>query len=93
MQKGYKTRHDWFGKVIHWELCKKLKFDFITKWYMHKQEYVLKNETHRILLDFELKTDHLISARRPDLINKNKIIFQSRRFCRCAGPQIENERM
>ena len=26
-QKEYKTRHDWLGKVIHWELCKKLKFD------------------------------------------------------------------
>ena len=22
-QKEYKTRHDWVGKVIHWELCKK----------------------------------------------------------------------
>ena len=26
-QKEYKTRHDWVDKVIHWELCKKLKFD------------------------------------------------------------------
>ena len=26
-QKEYKTRHDLFGKVIHWEMCKKLKFD------------------------------------------------------------------
>ena len=22
-QKEYKTRHDWVGKVIHWEMCKK----------------------------------------------------------------------
>ena len=21
-QKEYETRHDWMGKVIHWELCK-----------------------------------------------------------------------
>ena len=26
-QKEYKTRHDWVGKVIHWELSKKVKFD------------------------------------------------------------------
>ena len=26
-QKEYKTRHDWVGRVIHWELCKKFKFD------------------------------------------------------------------
>ena len=27
----YKTRHNWVGKVIHWELYKKLKFDIQTK--------------------------------------------------------------
>ena len=30
-QKEYKTRHNWMGKVIHWELCKKLKFDHTNK--------------------------------------------------------------
>ena len=33
-QKEYKTRHDWVGKVIPWELCKKLKFYQTNKWYM-----------------------------------------------------------
>ena len=26
-QKKFKPRHDWVGTMIHWELCKKLKFD------------------------------------------------------------------
>ena len=26
-KKKYKIRHDWFGKVIHWELYQKFKFD------------------------------------------------------------------
>ena len=26
-ERGYKTRQDWVEKVIHWELCKKQKFD------------------------------------------------------------------
>ena len=30
VQKEYKTRHDWMGKAIHWELYKKLKFDLRT---------------------------------------------------------------
>ena len=34
-QKEYKTRHDSVGKVIHWVLCKKLKFPHRNKWYMH----------------------------------------------------------
>ena len=46
-QKEYKTRHDYVGKVIHWELCKKLKFDHSTKWYMHKPESILENETQK----------------------------------------------
>ena len=38
---------------------------------MHIPESVLENETHKILLDFEIQTDHLISARRPDLVIAN----------------------
>ena len=27
----YKARHDWVGKVIHWEMCRKFKFDHTNK--------------------------------------------------------------
>ena len=40
---------------------------------MHNPASVLENDTHRILWDFDIHTDHLISARRPDLIIINKI--------------------
>ena len=68
-----KTRHDCMDKVINWELCKKLKFDHTNKWYMHISASILKNVTHKLLWDFNTQTDHLISARRPDLIIINKI--------------------
>ena len=67
-QKEYKTRYELVGKVIHWKLCKKLKFDHTNKWSMYNTEPVPENERHKILWDFEIQTDHLISARRPDLI-------------------------
>ena len=35
---------------------------------MHNSEYVLENETNKFLWDFEIQTDHLMSARRLDLI-------------------------
>ena len=36
-------------------------------WMVHyNPESVLENETHKILWDFVIETDHLISARRPD---------------------------
>ena len=75
-QKEYKTRHEWVGKVTHWEMCKKLKFDHTNKWYMHNPASVLENDTHKLLWDF-IQTDHLISARRPNLkiINNKKRDF------------------
>ena len=70
--KEYKTRHDWVVKVIHWDMCKKLKFDHINKWCMQNPAPVLENNMHKLLWDFDIQTDHQISARRPDLIIINK---------------------
>ena len=39
---------------------------------MQNQESILENETHKILMDFELQTDHLIPTRPPDLVIFNK---------------------
>ena len=77
-QKEYKTRHDWVGKRIYWELCKKLKFDHSNKWYMHNPESGLEKEMHKLLWDFEIQTNHLVSARWPNLI----IIKKNERTCR-----------
>ena len=71
-QKEYKTRHDWDVKVIHWEMWRKFKFDHTNKWYMHNPAPILKDNTHKLLWDFDIYTDHLISARRSDLIIINK---------------------
>ena len=60
----YKTRHNWVGKVIHWEMCKKFKFDHTNKWYMHNLASVLENDTHKLLWDFDIHTDHLISTKK-----------------------------
>ena len=44
---------------------------------MHNPAPVLENDSHKLLLDFNIQTDHLIPARRPDLIiisnNKKRI--------------------
>ena len=71
-QKEYRSRPDWLGKVIHSELCKRLRFDHTNKWCILKAESVLKNEAYKIPWDFE----KLIPAQRSDqvLINKKKII-------------------
>ena len=35
---------------------------------MQKSETVLENETDKIMWDFEVQTDHLIPARKPDIV-------------------------
>ena len=62
-QKEYKARHDWVGKVIHWEMCRKFQFDHTNKWYTHNPAPVLENDSHKLLWDFNIRTDHLIPAR------------------------------
>ena len=44
---------------------------------MHKPESILENETHKILWDFDVQTDHQIPARRPDLV----LIDKKRNTC------------
>ena len=45
---------------------------------MHNPAPFLENNTHKLLWDFNIHTDHLISARRPDLI----IINKKKRICK-----------
>ena len=39
---------------------------------MHNPTPVLEKDSHKLLCDFNIQTDHLIQARRPDLIIINK---------------------
>ena len=41
--------------------------DYINKWYVHKPESVLENETYKILCDFEMQTDYPIQKTRPSV--------------------------
>ena len=59
-------------------MCKKFTFDHTNNWFMHNPAPVLENNTHKLLWDFDILTDHQISARRPDLI----IINKKKRTCK-----------
>ena len=52
------------------------------KWYMHNPAPVLENDTHKLLWDFNIQTDHLIPARRPDLIIIKKKKKKKKRICK-----------
>ena len=56
--------------------------DHTNKWYMHKPATVLENDTHILLGDYDTHTDHLISARRPNLIIIND---KKKRICKIVN--------
>ena len=68
----YKARHDRAGVGIHREMSKKFTFDYTNKWYIHNPAPVIENDSHKLLWDFNIQTNHLIPTRRPDLIIINK---------------------
>ena len=76
-QKEYKRRHDWMGKAIHWDLCRKKGFATTDKWYEHEPQPVTENEKFKILWDFTVQTDHIVEARRPDMM----IIDKEKKLC------------
>ena len=57
---------------------------------MHNPAPIQENDTNKLRWDFEIHTDHLILARRPDLII---IIIKKCRFCCPGWPQNMAERM
>ena len=63
----FKIRPNRMGKVFHWELCKEMKFDHTTDWWMHKPESVQENDMHKVLWNVEIQTNYLILVRRQGL--------------------------
>ena len=44
----------------------------MNEWYMHKSESIQENETHKLLLDFDVRTDPLISSTPIDIQQKRE---------------------
>ena len=84
-QKEYKTRHDCVCKVIHWELCKKLKIDHTNKWYMHNPISILENETQTPLGSWDTnRSPNLNQTTRPNNNQQKKENLQNCGLC-CSG--------
>ena len=71
-QSDYKRRHDKVAAAVHWSVCKKYNLPHTQKWYDHRAEPVVENEHVKLLWDFNIQTDKVIEARRPDLLLVNK---------------------
>ena len=73
--------------MIHWELCKKFKFDHTNKRLMHNPESVLENETHKLQWDFEIRTDRLTTRPSDSQKKKKKENQPNSELCRSGWQQ------
>ena len=64
--------------MITWKLARKCNFEAGDQWYEHEPESVLESEDYKILWNFNIQTDHVVEARRPDLVVADK----KRRTCK-----------
>ena len=72
VQREYNWGHDWVGRKVHWEVCRKIGFDVDEKWYKHEPVKVVENDSWKILWDSTIQIDHVIAARRPDIVISDK---------------------
>ena len=82
-----RRRHDNLGKIVHWKLATKCNFEARDKWYEHEPESVLENEDYKILWDFNIQTDQVIEARRPDLV----VVDKKERRCKIIGFEVPGD--
>ena len=76
--KDYKRRHDNVGKTVYWKLARSCNFEAEDKWYEHDPESASENEDYKILWDFSIQIDHVIEARRPELV----VVDKKKRSCK-----------
>ena len=67
-QKECKLKHDRVGRYVHWQFCEKIGFNRARLWYEHEPKTVVENKNLKILWDFNIQCDHIIEARRPDIV-------------------------
>ena len=69
----YLQRHNRVGKIIHWGILKHFNFLVSRNYWDHVPAAVAENNDMRVLWDFNLFTDHLVTARCIDIVVIDKI--------------------
>ena len=78
-QREYERRHDWVGRKKHGEVCRKT--DVNEEKYKPEPEKEVESSSWKKLWDVTLQTDHVIQARRSDMV----IIDKTKYECKFIG--------
>ena len=67
----------------------KLGFNRAKIWYEHEPESLVENENFKILWNFTIQCDHMIEARRSDIVVIDEAIPEDTRVCDKEQKKIE----
>ena len=67
----------------------KLGFNRAKIWYEHELESLVENENFKILWNFTIQCDHMIEARRSDIVVIDEAIPEDTRVCDKEQKKIE----
>ena len=84
LRREYKRRHDNVARIIHWELCRLYELDRTDKPFEHQTSSVLEMDRTKVLWDFNIQCDHVIEARRPDIV----ILEKEEKVCKTTDIAI-----
>ena len=71
-QNEFKKRHDKVATILHWALCKQHQLEHSENWYDHRAPSVHENDQVKILWDYTIQTDQVVTTRRPDIVSVDK---------------------
>jgi len=69
---AYKECHDKIAINLHWHLCGKHNLSRSEFCWNHSPPVVIEIDDVKVLWDFNIFTDHVISTRRPDIVVVDK---------------------
>ena len=86
-QKEYKRRHYNVARIIHRGLCRLYELDRADKWFEHQPSSVQETDRTKVLWDFNIPCDHIIEARRPDIV----IVEKEEKVCKIIDIVIQGD--
>ena len=64
----YKQRHDRVASIVHWSPLKRFNLSVSRNYWDHIPSAVVESSDVKLLWDFNIYTDHVLAARRPDIV-------------------------
>ena len=73
-KKQYLDRHNFVGRHLHWQICKKYDIATTESWYKHAPGEIMLSRDENVVVywDSPILTERKVGANRPDIVIHKK---------------------